>query len=193
MPEAPATPQAPAAPAPNPAPVNPAVPAPGAPTGNPAPPAEPKAEPKVERVVPAADAFKLPEGMPKELGVFANKHGFTQEQLDATLAHFNGAIESGRQAEMAALESTGAQFIQSWGEQAKGNLNLAKQALKEHDPQGVLTKALKESGYVNHPGVLGFLVSVGKLMSEGGFIKSSANAPAGDKTLAQTLYGKSEE
>lgn len=194
-----ATPQAPAAPAEPVAPQEPNVndPAPPthaqAPTEPQAPPPDPTAEPAAaptERVVPAADGYTLPEGVPQELGQFANQHGFTQEQLDATLTQMGQYMQNTRQAELQALRGLGEAHLKNWGDRAQYNLSLAKRALAQNDPDGELSKALDASGYGNHPAVLNFLQRVGESMKEGGFLKTAINRPPGEKTAAEAMYGE---
>lgn len=153
------------------------------------PPAEPPPEPPTERVVPAADGYTLPEGVPPELGAWANEKGFTQEQLDSTIEHFSGYVAATDQAQKTALQEMGAAHLKNWGENADHNLTLAKRALQQNDPDGHLASALNESGYGNHPAVLNFLFTLGKGMQEGGFLKSAVNKPPGKKTAAQSMYG----
>jgi hypothetical protein len=153
------------------------------------PPVTPEANKPAERIVPAADSYKLPEGAPAELGKFANEHGFTQEQLDAAMQQFEGITVKSRTAELEALKKQGTEFISKWGDQAEYNVSLARRALKQNDPNGTLTAALKETGYANHPAVLEFLHTIGKSMEEGGFLKNSAPRPAGKKSLAQKMFG----
>jgi hypothetical protein len=190
--------QAPAEPAASETPVAPASETPAAAPqepistpAQPAPPPETPAEPvaPVERVVPAADGYKLPEGVPAEVGQFANDNNMTQEQLDATLTHFGGVISASKAAEAEAMRSLGEAQLAKWGDQADHNLSLAKRALAQNDPDGSLTKALNESGWGNHPAVLTFLHKIGVSMQEGGFLKSAVNRPPGQKTAAQAMYG----
>lgn len=157
------------------------------------PPPEPTAEPvvPVERVVPAADGYTMPDGMPPEMGVFANEHGFTQGQLDATLKQFGDVVTASKQNEFNAMKKAGEDFVETWGDRKDFNLSLARRALKQNDPDGTLKTALDESGYGNHPAVLGFLHKLGVSMQEGGYLKSAVNRPPGQKTVAQTMYGDS--
>jgi hypothetical protein len=151
--------------------------------------AEPGDKPPVERVVPEVDGYKLPEGIPAEVKQFAKDNEFTQAQLDATLTKFGGMLQSSKEAEAVALRELGEAQLEKWGDNAKTNLSLAKKALAQNDPDGSLTKALNASGWGNHPAVLTFLYNIGKSMQEGGYLKSAVNRPAGQKTLAQTMYG----
>ena len=155
-----------------------------------APPPESTAEPteSVERVVPAADGYKLPEGIPPEVGKFANEHGFTQDQLDAALTQFSTMAQAQELHGKQSLRAMGEAQLKEWGEQADYKLNLAKRALKANDPDGTLTQALNETGYGNHPAVLNFLVRLGESMKEGGFITSSVHTPPGKRSVAQAMY-----
>lgn len=155
------------------------------------PPQETSAEspPSVpERVVPTADGYKLPEGLDPAVGQFASENGYTQEQLDKTLEYFGEVVQNTDKAKVQALRVLGEAHLKNWGDAAQTNLNLAKQALAQNDPDGHLAKALNESGYGNHPAVLDFLYNLGKGMQEGGFLKTAVNRPPGQKSLAQKMY-----
>lgn len=192
----------PASAAATPAPVVTPEPTPVAPVVTPDPVAEPQSgdlspaepspdpgtEPAPERIVPIPGDYKLPEGVPKEIAEFANKTDMTQEQLDATLTQFGGLINRNRQQEQLTLKQAGEEFVKSWGDNSKHNLSLAKRALKQNDPSGTLSKALKISGFGNHPAVIDFLYTIGKSMQEGGFLTSAVNRPTGEKTAAQSMY-----
>lgn len=160
------------------------------PEGTVTPPPESTAEVEAppDRVVPAADGYTLPDGIPPEMGAWANENGFTQEQLTSTLQQFGGIIEANTQAQGKALRELGEAHVKNWGPQGKYNLSLAKRALKQNDPNGTLAKALNESGYGNHPAVLDFLFNLGQGMQEGGFLKSAVKRPAGKKSMAQKMF-----
>lgn len=141
-----------------------------------------------ERVVPKPDEYKIPEGLPKELGQFAHENQYTQEQLDAAIKMFDSYSQAKDTAQQVALRQLGEAHIKNWGDEANFKLTLAKRALKQNDPEGALAKALNESGYGNHPAVLDFLANLGEQMREGGFLKSAVNRPPGKKSLAQALF-----
>ena len=126
--------------------------------------------------------------MPDELRQFAHKNKFTQEQLDASLSEFANYSNGMRQAELKMLHDMGQAHIKNWGDSAEHNLTLARQALRQNDPDGKLAEVLKNSGYANHPVVLDFLAGLGKSMQEGGFLKTTVKRPPGQKTLAQSLF-----
>ena len=138
--------------------------------------------------IPQPDEYKLPDGVPKDFGKFAHEHGFTQEQVDASLQHFSGYVQAAEQVKLQALRSMGEKHLEDWGERKDYNLSLAKRALKQNDPDGKLAQALNESGYGNHPAVLDFLYNIGKSMQEGGFLKNAVARPTGKKSTAQALY-----
>jgi len=181
---APAAPVPPTGVPPTQAPTVPPVETPPAQT-----PAEPP-KPVTERVVPAADGYKLPDGVPKEVGQFANKHDMTQEQLNATLKQFGSIVQNTKKSEMATMRAAGEAHVKNWGDQGQHNLTLAKRALAQNDPTGELKQALDTSGFGNHPAVLNFLHNLGKSMQEGGYLKSAINRPPGKKTAAQSMYGE---
>jgi len=141
------------------------------------------------RVVPKPNEYELPEGAPDNLRTFANEHGFTQEQLNATLQQFGGYLHGMQQTEQQALLKKGEAHVEKWGADAKTRLSLARAALRQNDPEGKLFEALTTSGWGNHPDVLDFLYSIGKSMQEGGFLKSAVPRSPGEKTAAQAMYG----
>ena len=151
-------------------------------------PTEPE-PPKDERVVPKPSEYELPEGMPDNIRIFAHENGFTQEQLNASLQQFGGYMQGMKTAEQQSLRQAGEAHLKQWGDQAQTKLALAKQALKQNDPDGALAKALEDSGYGNHPAVLNFLHSIGKSMQEGGFLKSAVPRNPQERTAAQMMYG----
>lgn len=155
---------------------------------SPAPPEAPPEQEPDAGAVPPPEAYVLPEGMPDELRQFAHDNGFSQKQLDASLTQFATYANGMKQAELQALHDMGQAHIKNWGDAAETNLTLARQALKQNDPDGNLAKALKNSGWANHPAVLDFLTSLGKSMQEGGFLKTTVKRPPGQKSLAQALF-----
>ena len=148
-----------------------------------APPTNAEGNAPPERVVPAADGYTLPEGIPTDFGHFANKLDMTQEQANGVLQAHQGM----KQAEMTAVREAGEAYIKNWGERADYNMNLAKRAMKQHDTDGALTKFLNETGYGNHPVVLNHFFTLGQALQEGGFLKSELKAP-GEKTRAQKMF-----
>ena len=149
----------------------------------------PPAEPTSPLTTPPPN-YKLPEGVPAQVGNWAQKNGLTQEQLDASLHFFGSVNQANVKAQQQSLRQMGEAHLQNaWGENAPYNLQLAQRALRQNDPTGALTKVLNESGYGNHPAVLDFLYAIGRSMQEGGFLKSSTNRPPGTKSAAQLLFG----
>jgi hypothetical protein len=144
-----------------------------------------------DRVVPAADAYVLPPGTPADLGKWANENQLTQAQLDSALKQYGSSFEAAKTAEMTNLQAMGEAHLESWGEHRAENLQLAKSALLQMDPNAKLTTLLKETGYANHPVILDFLFDLGKNLREGGFLKSPSTLPKGGKavTAAQAMYG----
>ena len=134
-------------------------------------------------------AFQLPEGVPPVVAEFAKAQNLSQAQLDASLKFFGHVHQMNNQAQYNQLRQLGEAHIKNWGENADFNLKLAQRALKQTDTDGSLTKALNETGYGNHPAVLNFLYNLGKIMQEGGFLKSVTNRPPGQQTAAQALFG----
>lgn len=143
-----------------------------------------------ERIVPEADGYKLPEGVPVELGQWANQNGMTQEQLDATISQFGQYVQNQSAAEQGALRKMGEDHLNAWGENKDYNLSLARRALQQNDPDGNLKQLLDSSGYGNHPAVLDFFLKIGTSMQEGGYLKSAVNRPQTKKSAAQAMFGE---
>ena len=151
---------------------------------------ESEVEPPIERVVPKAADYTLPEGVPIQVAQFANEADMTQEQLDTTLQYFGGYMKATNESQQKVIRESGDAFVEGWGKQKPYNLSLVRRALSQNDPDGELRSVLNSSGYGNHPAVLAFFLRIGNSMKEGGFLKGSVNRPAGQKTAAQTLFGK---
>ncbi len=132
--------------------------------------------------------YKLPKEVPDSIRQMAFDNGFSQPQLDAALQQYGNMIQTSQQAERAVMEQQGKNFVKTWGEQPEFNLSLAQRALVENDHSGKLIAMLNTTGYGNHPAVLEFLYNIGKSMKEGGYLRSGAFVPDGQKTAAQILY-----
>lgn len=148
----------------------------------------PEAEPPPEasdRSESEEVTYVLPEGVPQQVAEFAKQHDMTQKQLDGTLQYFGNI----KQAELASIRTAGEAHVKNWGDKGQHNLNLARRALSQNDPDGELKTALDNSGFGNHPAVLNFLHRLGTSMQEGGFLKSAVNRPPGQKSAAQAMYG----
>lgn len=160
------------------------------------PPATPPGEetPPTERIVPAADGYTLPKGLSPDIGRFANENGFTQEQLNGSLAYFSQVITNSTEAQetkrLTELRAEADAHLLTWGENKDYNLNLVKRALGQNDKEGKLTEFLNTSGYANFPPVLDFLLNIGVSMKEGGFLKSAVHTPPGETTAATAMFGK---
>ena len=152
---------------------------------------ESKAESEtIERLVPEADKYNLPEGMSRDVATFARENDMTQDQLDKTLTQFGGYIDASKKQEQAVIRQQGDAHVKSWGEKSAYNLSLVRRAVAQNDPDGVLTKVLDDTGFGNHPVVLDFFLNLGTQLKEGGFLKGSVNRPPGKKTAAQSMFGK---
>lgn len=143
-----------------------------------------------ERVVPEASTYALPEGAPEWLGEFAHTNGFTQEQLDVTLNTFSGVIQNQKQAEAQALKTEGTEFLDSLGEKKDEAISLARQALGVTDEGKELKTLLIETGQDMNPAVLRYLISIGRVFSEGGFLPGNTNTPVHKNKLprAHRMY-----
>lgn len=170
-------------------PATPATSAPGStvPATNPGPGAT-SLEPGTTTTV----ELKLPETLPQSVKDMFKVGKFTQEQADGALQVFNTQVAQLRLAEKTDLAKRGSEHVKAWGEAASGNLALAKQALQATDTTGALNKVLVQSGMINSPVVLDYLLGVGKMLREGGFISSTPTA-VGQKTAAQKRYPTMKE
>lgn len=161
-------------------------------TTAPTEPVEPQepTEPIPERVVPKPSEYELPEGLPDNIRIFAHEHGFTQDQLNATLDQFSGYIHGMHQAEAQAMRQLGEAHVKNWGPEAKTNMALAKAAMNWLDTQiEGFSNYINGSMAGNNPHVIQALYLVGKSMQEGGYIKSAIPRKPGEKTAAQAMYG----
>jgi len=173
----------------NPTPTTPDLtPTPEAPVQNVAPttPTTPDAPP----ITDAAGDLVLPEGTPEFFKDFGKANKLSQDQLNATVEFLSTGLKAQREVELKALADAGQAHIKNWGEQAGQHMSVAKRALKQSDPDGQVTKFLKDTGYANHPVVLEFFKNLGLSMQEGGFLKGAVNVPPGERSLAQTMYGE---
>lgn len=145
---------------------------------------------KTERVVPSPTEYKLPEGMPKDVGEFANKNDMTQEQLDNTLSFFGSYEEAKDTYQKEQLREAGENHVEKWGDKKDTNLSLVRRTLKTTDKDGKLTKLLDDTGFGNHPVVLDYFLGIAQEFKEGGFLPSEVNRPAGKASAAQAMFGK---
>jgi len=166
-----------------------------------APPVEtspPIVEPPVEATPPAepayepvkVDAYGLDEGFGESLKTFADKAKLGQEDLDGLVGSYQQHQQAVVQAQQEQMRVEGEAFVETWGEAKESNLAVVRQSLKAVDPDGAVTKMLNESGYGNHPAVLGMFLKFGEHLKEGSFLKSENNAPPAPKTAAQAMFGQ---
>ncbi len=182
-PQAPVAPQAPQAPEQPPVQAQAQTP----PQQPETPPAEPEGEQPqaVERTVPEGKDYQFAAGTPAELGNVFNKLDMTQEQADGVIK-----LDQVRdKANAEALRTAGEAHVKEWGDQAEGNMNLARRGMSHFDPTGQLKKVLNETGYGNDPRLLEMFYQFGQRMEEGGFLPSEVNTPNQPLSAAQTLYG----
>lgn len=146
-------------------------------------------EAKRPQVVPEADKYEVPDGFDKAaIGAFANKTKMTQDQLSQALA-FLGEMQAGEKVKADEQYKQGVDALfTEWGNNKDQNLGLAKRTLKQFDDTGEFGKFLDTTGAGNHPMVIKFFATVGKALSEEGFLKSEPNTPPQQKTVAEVLY-----
>jgi len=138
---------------------------------------------------PVQPTLTFGENIHPDIQEFAKANKFSQEQFDGTFKFFGEYLNKKQSLEAMDMFEKGKAHIASWGDDAQYNLSLAKQALKATDPEGKLAARLKTTGAANDPVVLDFLASLGRMMQEGGFIKSSALPSPGKKSLAEKMFG----
>jgi len=140
-----------------------------------------------------ADAYKLPENFPiKDIGVWANKLGLTQAQLDNVLAldaHARGA-------EYEFVEKTQTEglnkLFETWGAEKDANIQYAKQFINHFDEGGQLKQLLNTTRAGNNPTVVAFMAKVGReLMKEDGFIPNKGPTSRAAKSAAEVIFDKS--
>jgi len=150
------------------------------------PPPESAAEPETppERADASADVYVAPDGSPKGFDDFAKSLNLTQAQGEGVLK----AQGMMKQAELQNMRQVGEAHVKTWGDKAGYNMNLARRAMKQMDPDGGLRKLLDTTGFGNHPEVLNFFLRQGTSLSEGGFLKGNVNRPPGKKTVAQKMF-----
>lgn len=157
---------------------------------DPAPTTDDQAAEADIRVVPEADKYVLPEGVPPQLAQFASQNDMTQVQLDNALQYFGAYNKASTDSQAQFLEKQGEEHTEKWGDQKEYNLALVRRALSQNDPDGTLKDMLNTTGYGNHPAVLDFFLKIGNSMKEGGFISGAVHTPTGGKkSAAQTLFG----
>lgn len=149
---------------------------------------KPSSPAAVETPVTAPVELAFAEDVPAPIKEFAKTQGFSQAQFDSTFKFFNDVITQSNERAMQESYQRGKAHVESWGEEAPHKISLAKQALQVTDPTGEVAKYLKESGAANNPVVMNYLVTLGKMLEEGGFIRANANPIPGKKTLAEKLY-----
>lgn len=132
--------------------------------------------------------LQFDETVPEPIKNFAKTQNFSQEQFNSTFKFFNDVITQSNERAMQESYQRGKAHVESWGEEAPHKISLAKQALQVTDRSGEVTKYLRESGAANNPVVMNFLVDLGKMLQEGGFIHANANPIPGKKTLADKLF-----
>lgn len=139
--------------------------------------------------IPAPDGYKLPEGVPAEIGQFAHSNNLTQEQLDSMLGEMARINQARTGNTLAELQEQGQAKLKEWGENAQQYTKLAVDAVnyfEESNPG--LKQMLKESGYGNSPQLLEVFRVAGEMLKEGGFVKGENFTPANKKTQAERMF-----
>jgi hypothetical protein len=119
----------------------------------------------------------------------AAERGYTQEQLDAAITEFEKYQTESKKVERSALKQQAKELIDSWGDDADYNINLARRGLDYIDKEGELRKVLNDTGYGDHPAAIKAFLVIGKQLEEAGFLKGEVNRrTAKGKSLAEKLY-----
>lgn len=143
--------------------------------------------------------FKLPDGVKlegtelTEITTLAKDFNLTQDQAQKLVDRDVAT----RQAADASIKAQVATVHQKWRDESTANaewggtnlganLGLAKKALTTFDKDGALAKGLEDTGAGNNPAMIGFLVRVGKAISEDKLV--TGGAPAGEQSLAKRMY-----
>jgi hypothetical protein len=148
---------------------------------------------KLAAEVPAAEAYKLPEGIAvKDIGKWANEAGLSQAQLDKVLALDQQVRTQNEQAVEQSNKAGLEQLFQSWGQEKDTNIRLAKQAVAFFDSEDKeLANFLNLTRAGNHPVVVRYFARMGQRL-----LKEDVFVPNGDlkgrtgqpKTAAETIF-----
>lgn len=151
------------------------------------------AEAQLAPTIPEATAYKLPENFPvKDIGVWANKLGITQEQLDNILA-LDSHIRKSEYEGMETLFNTGlTKLFEEWGPEKNTNITYAKEFINHFDETGELKELLNKTRAGNNPVIVKFLAKVGKaVMAEDGFVRSKGASTSVQKSAADIIFDAS--
>jgi uncharacterized membrane protein len=167
---------------------------------------------------PTYEPFTVPEGVTLEserLGEFTGllsqfetetkaDHGkmqaLGQELLNRHIQGVQQAIQTARQADMAAFETVKTQWKDAviadpelGGNRLQTTLDSARNFIRTHGgseaEQGEFIRAIDEAGLGNHPAVIRILARAGSSMSEGRPLTASAPAPA-PTSRVEKMYGR---
>lgn len=151
------------------------------------------AEAKLAPTIPEASEYKIPENFPiKDIGEWAAKVGYTQEQLDHMLA-LNEHVETTRSTAVEQAYKAGLdQLFTEWGEDKDSNVKHAKQVISHFDKTGELKQLLNETRAGNHPAVVKFFAQVGReIFSEDGFVRPGMNQQKKQLSAADVIFDAS--
>lgn len=160
-------------------------------------PADKPAEQKPQGAPEKYEPFKVPEGVtfdPKAVEAFQTKAkelGLSQDQAQKLVDFQSSAIKAATDEQQKSFT----QMQENWkqetrkelGADADKQLAFAAATRDKFGSTGLKT-ILNDSGLSNHPEVVKFFISIGKAISEDGFV---AGAPAGDKagkSAADIMY-----
>lgn len=116
------------------------------------------------------DTYKLPEGVPEQIGEFAKKNKFSQEQLDAMIALDSGRTQHFETVKKNVYDKGRSELFQSWGDKKDENLQTAEAVLRAVPSGAKVAQLLKATGEGANPVLIQFLHEVGGFLKEGGHI-----------------------
>lgn len=139
------------------------------------------------RVVPNAQDYALPEGVPTEFADMANKLDYTQEQLEGSLTAFGGYVNAMSEAEKAANIEAYNTFTKDMPEEKLSAFQAnAKAGLAYIDEDGeILKKLTGGNGFDFDPHILRGLAKVGEMLKEGTFVAGGVNKPRPNDTQSR--------
>ena len=139
---------------------------------------------------PPPEGYAIPDGLPKEMvSTKAKELGLSQDKLNGLLALQKEINAHVAQQQFEANESGLQKLMTTWGDKAPGTTQAIRKVMTIGDPDGTMTKFLKDTGSHNHPLVIGFLANIARgLMGEDAFIPPSGTPPPRATTREERMY-----
>ena len=158
----------------------------------------PQEKEKEEPVVPEKYDLKLSENsilddvFVKRTEAYAKEHKLSQEDAQSILKAQEEDVAAFMEDRKAEWKEKSLKDPEIGGEKLTENIALASRMLKKFGSP-TLEKELNRTGYGNHPEMVRLFVKIGKMGGEDKFIQPGAQAGAGEKTLAERLYGHMDQ